>query len=168
MWEEIIWYNIAGIEIPIKVSVEAVVVFEDYSNLDLIKAPGPIEESFEFFRIDSNGNKEYVKVFNGIMTSDYYNESPDGEILFEKNRIDRIIFAQSDVSLFSSENIRKFNEYNEDSFDTYELVDGEIRLLRIEKNEVDHGNFQTLEMKVTDLVSGEILPYERILEGYQQ
>ncbi len=129
-----------------------------------MRMPEPPVESYALFRTSSDGNKEYVKLINGIMTVDHYIESPEQEVLIRLNSIDLDTFQNSEVARFRSKEVRTFEEYSPASFDTYAILDGEIRLLRFENMEADHGAYKTLDIVVTDLMSKEPVDYKEVLD----
>ncbi len=57
-------------------------------------------------------------------------------------------------------------DFNSESFNVYEKVDGKIRLLKITQEEVSHNGYNTLEVTVQDVETGAIIPYEDILSNY--
>ena len=114
------------------------------------------------------GYDSFVKVIDGIMTSDYYVTNARGGCYFFKNKIMKDSVDSIVSSINSMENIKKYsiNKDFEDGFDVYEKIDGETRLLRIVYSETINNDIVTLEAFVTDLQTGESIPYSKILESY--
>lgn len=114
------------------------------------------------------GYDSFVKVIDGIMTSDYYVTNARGDVIFSRNKIMKDSVDSIVSSINSMENIKKYsiNKDFEDGFDVYEKIDGETRLLRIVYSETINNDIVTLEAFVTDLQTGESIPYSKILESY--
>ena len=115
-----------------------------------------------------NGDKCYVKLLYGIATCDYYTLNDDGAVNFIRDKINDDNF---DIKKFEPilDRVEKCSENANDDgqYDSFEVIDGEVHLIR--KNEIvtDYGAYRTLDIKVHDLLTGEEIPYEKILEQYQ-
>ena len=142
-----------------------------------------------------NGDKTYIKTILGVMTSDYYVEDEDGNIIMLRDTIDdnaaRKIIETSKIATGSNA-----NEYNvgnsrlkgitNEVIDSYrrehlefqniepvkdyleiEKIDGKEKLLRFIEFDVTKGGYSELKILVIDVNTGEEIPYEKILEQYQ-
>ena len=102
---------------------------------------------------------------NGIMTSDYYTISPDGNITALRDKISEDDFdgiaTNSNVTMANN-----LTNFNDEMFYVYEKVDGEIKLLKITQEEIIHDGYKTLEVTVYDVNTGNTIPYEDILSNY--
>lgn len=125
----------------------------------------PENETYVLFDVDDDGYETYVQLVNGIMTSDYYTISPDGNITALRDKISEDDFdgiaTNSNVTMANN-----LTNFNDEMFYVYEKVDGEIKLLKITQEEIIHDGYKTLEVTVYDVNTGNTIPYEDILSNY--
>lgn len=128
----------------------------------------PQGETYEFYS-EQDGYKEYVQVIDGIMTSDYYTVDPSGNIVDLR---DEITVSDIEIPTATGSNARRnvqampFTGKSENVIDVFERINGEIRLVRITQTVVPHDGYNTLDIQVEDLETGESIPYEDILANY--
>lgn len=124
----------------------------------------PENETYVLFDVDDDGYETYVQLVNGIMTSDYYTISPDGNITALRDKISEDDFdgiaTNSNVTMANN-----LTNFNDEMFYVYEKVDGEIKLLKITQEEIIHDGYKTLEVTVYDVNTGNTIPYEDILSN---
>lgn len=138
------------------------IVTETYSRKVQINIPQ--DETYVLFKDDGN-YETYVQILNGVMTSDYYTINSDGDVIALRNEISEDNFANvaTASNALMADNTADFNS---ESFNVYEKVDGKIKLLRVTQEEVFHNGYNTLEVTVQDVETGEMIPYEDILSNY--
>lgn len=103
------------------------------------------------------------------MTSDYYTADPSGNIVDLR---DEITVSDLEIPTATGSNARRnvqampFTGKSENVIDVFERINGEIRLVRITQTVVPHDGYNTLDIQVEDLKTGESIPYENILANY--
>lgn len=176
LWDNCRDYRIVGED------TKFTIVAETYSREPLYDIPE--EEIYVLFETDDDGYETYVQLINGIMTSDYYIMSPDGDVTAIRNEISendlynlatdsnaiRNGISENDLdNLATNSNAAKTNslaDFDSEQFYVYEKINEEIKLLEITQEEINCDGYKTLEITVRDVKTGNKIPYESILANY--
>jgi len=156
LWDACGDYRIVGGDAKFTIAAET------YSNKAQVSIPQ--DETYALFKDDGN-YKTYVQLINGVMTSDYYITNSEGDVIALRNEIAEDNFANV-ATASNALMVNSTMDFDSESFNVYEKVDGEIRLLKITQEEVSHNGYNTLEITVQDVETGAIIPYEDILSNY--
>lgn len=124
----------------------------------------PKDNTYKLHR-ESSGFKTYVKIIDGVMTSDYYTINKKGNVIDIRNKINN--YNALNLKTKSNSKITQFSSVPNNVFDVYEIVDGKVCLLRIERTEIERGGFKYLDIRVEDLSTGKYIPYDKILDSYK-
>lgn len=126
-----------------------------------------LDETYMLYS-SSNDYDTYVKLIDGVMTSDYYTADKLGNIVSSKNKIPANSVNSIMETLNQDNQINTYtsNKRTKDYFDVFENIDGETKLLRISFSEVIVDGICELEAEVIDLQTGNEIPYSKILENY--
>lgn len=157
LWDSCRDYRIVGGDTRFTITTE---VYSRKPQYDI-----PEDETYVLFETDNDGYKTYVQLINGIMTSDYYTISPDGNITALRNEISKNDFA-SIATTSNATMVNSQSDFDNEKFYVYEKIDGKIRLLEITQKEISHNGYKTLDITVQDVETGDIIPYKNILSNY--